>query len=143
MTVGVLELCHLPKLEIFNLEARIDTGAQTSSLHVDNIEEFEKDGKLYIRYDIHPDVHDVSKIVARKSLVKSIRSIKSSNGQKENRYVIDTDMVIGAMEWEIEVTLTDRSNMSYLMLVGREAMVGRLVVDPELNFNQPLIKASS
>ncbi|NVJ48922.1 MAG: ATP-dependent zinc protease [Gammaproteobacteria bacterium] len=133
-TVGVIERCHLPKLEITDLHVRVDTGAKTSSLHVDNLQEFEQDGELWVSFDIHPDYHNVDYIVRRKAKVKGQRTIKSSNATKEQRCVIDTEIIMGNEKWSIELTLTDRSGMTYLMLLGREAMIGRLVVDPELEY---------
>ncbi len=132
--VGITELCDLPELEISGLHVRVDTGAKTSSLHVDNLQEFDKNKELWISFDIHPDYHNVDKIVRREAKVKAIRSIKSSNAIKEHRYVIDTQITLGDDSWTIELTLTDRSGMTYLMLLGREAMQGRLIVDPELEY---------
>ncbi|MCF2950070.1 RimK/LysX family protein [Paraglaciecola aquimarina] len=132
--VGALELCDLPDLTLSGLEARVDTGATTSSLHVDNIQEFERDNQTWISFDIHPDVHDVNKLVRREAIPKSLRKVKSSNGTFERRYVIETDILIADMQWQIQLTLTDRSSMKYLMLLGRETMAGRLVVDPEHEF---------
>lgn len=131
MLVGALELCDLPELEITNLTVRIDTGAATSSLHVDNIERFKRNNQSWIRFDIHPDYHNVDTIVRREAPVKEKRKIKSSNATKQRRVVIDTEITMGGQTWEIELTLTDRSGMSYLMLLGRQAMNGRLIVDPE------------
>ena len=132
LLVGSLEECDLPELNIFSLDIRVDTGATTSSLHVDNIVNEKRDGDHWVSFDIHPDSHNVTKVVRRSAKVKSKRTIKSSNADKEQRYVIDTTLCLGGRNWLIEVTLTDRSNMSYLMLLGREAMCGRVVVDPEL-----------
>lgn len=132
--VGALELCDLPELEIENLNIRVDTGAATSSLHVDNIEEFKKAGKKWVRFDIHPNIHDVDEIVRREAPVNSVKRVKSSTATLERRYVIQTDIVLASMQWEIQLTLTDRSEMTYLMLLGREAMAGRLIVDPELEY---------
>ena len=132
--VGVIELCDLPDLEITNLNARIDTGAKTSSLHVDNIEEYEKDGELWVSFDIHPDIHNVDSIVRRHAKVKGRRKVKSSNAQAEKRCVITTTFGMGGRKWKIQLTLTDRSEMSYLMLVGRQAMKGRMMVDPEYEY---------
>jgi hypothetical protein len=132
--VGALELCDLPQLKLSGLEARVDTGATTSSLHVDNIVKFKKGNEKWVRFDIHPDSHDVSKLMQRESKVKSVRKVKSSNATKQTRYVIETDISIAGMQWGIELTLTDRSEMKYLMLLGREAMSGRLIVDPEHEF---------
>ncbi|GAC22226.1 ATP-dependent zinc protease family protein [Paraglaciecola arctica] len=132
--VGALELCDLPQLKLNGLEARVDTGATTSSLHVDNIVKFKKEKEKWVRFDIHPDSHDVSKLMQREAKVKSVRKVKSSNATKQTRYVIETDISIAGMQWGIELTLTDRSEMKYLMLLGREAMSGRLIVDPEHEF---------
>lgn len=134
--VGALELCDLPQLKLNGLETRVDTGATTSSLHVDNIVEFKKEkGKeKWVRFDIHPDTHDVNQMVQREAKVKSVRRVKSSNSTHQRRLVIETDILIADMQWCIELTLTDRSEMKYLMLLGREAMSGRLIVDPEHEF---------
>ena len=132
--VGALELCDLPQLKLSGLEARVDTGATTSSLHVDNIVKFKKEKEKWVRFDIHPDSHDVNKLMVREAKIKSVRKVKSSNATKQTRYVIETDISIAGMQWSIELTLTDRSEMKYLMLLGREAMSGRLIVDPEHEF---------
>jgi hypothetical protein len=129
-----LESISLPDLAIDDLPVRIDTGAQTSSLHVDNIKKFYKDGKPWVKFDIHPDIHNVESIVPCNALIFDIRRIKSSNGSIEQRYVIKTPMTLGENSWPIEITLTDRSDMSYLMLLGREAMGKRILVDPSSVF---------
>ncbi|WP_250657044.1 ATP-dependent zinc protease [Alkalimarinus coralli] len=134
LLVGSLEECGLPDLKIDALSIRVDTGAKTSSLHVDNIEEFERDGELWVSFDIHPDIHSVTTIVKREAKVKGQRQIKSSNATRQKRCVIDTRIQLGDKEWTIELTLTDRSEMSYLMLLGRQAMEGRLIVDPEKEY---------
>ncbi|MGB5443869.1 MAG: ATP-dependent zinc protease [Psychromonas sp.] len=132
--IGRLESISLPDLAIDDLPVRIDTGAQTSSLHVDNIKKFHKNGKLSVKFDIHPDIHNVSSIVPCSAYIYDIRMIKSSNGSTEQRYVIKTPMILGENTWPIEITLTDRSDMSYLMLLGREAMKDRVLVDPSKVF---------
>jgi len=134
LLVGSLETCDLPKLGINDLHMRVDTGAKTSSLHVDNIEEFERDGKRWIRFDIHPDIYHVDEVVRREARIKSRRRIKSSNATKQRRFVVETTLSMGGYSWPIELTLTDRSEMSYLMLLGRQGMKGKLIVDPELKY---------
>ncbi|MFT6906860.1 MAG: hypothetical protein ACJAS1_003532 [Oleiphilaceae bacterium] len=128
--VGVIEECDLPELHISSLNVRVDTGAKTSSLHVDNIETEERGEELWVSFDIHPDTHDVAHIERRIAKVKERRAIKSSNASKEKRFVIETTICMGTQSWLIEVTLTDRSGMSYLMLLGREAMHNRFLVNP-------------
>ena len=132
--VGSLELCDLPELSITDLNIRVDTGATTSSLHVDNIEEFEKNNALWVSFDIHPDIHDVNEIVRREAKVAAMRKVKSSTATKERRYLIETPIQMAEMTWDIQITLTDRSEMTYLMLLGREAMAGKFVVDPEFEY---------
>ncbi|WP_341503819.1 RimK/LysX family protein [Gallaecimonas sp. GXIMD4217] len=132
--VGALELCDLPQLTITDLHVRVDTGAQTSSLHVDNLEEFSRQGDLWVSFDIHPDIHNVERIVRREAKVHSVRQVKSSNATRQKRYVILTELCMAGQCWTIQLTLTDRSEMTYLMLLGREAMVGRLIVDPEQKY---------
>lgn len=130
LILGALEVCDLPELQISDLHVRVDTGAKTSSLHVDNIEAKRIKGIKWVSFDIHSDIHNVSHVVRRSSKVKEVRLIKSSNAAKEKRYVIETLITMGGRTWPIEVTLTDRSNMSYLMLLGRQAMMDRVLVDP-------------
>lgn len=129
--VGALELCDLPELSIEALNIRVDTGAATSSLHVDNIEEFKKKGRTWVSFDIHPDIHNVDDIVRREAKVVTVRNVKSSTATKERRYLISTAIKMAGTQWDINLTLTDRSEMTYLMLLGREAMAGRFLVDPE------------
>lgn len=132
--IGALELCDLPNLGITALNVRVDTGAATSSLHVDNIEEFEQGDDLWIRFDIHPDIHDVKKLKRCEAKVEGQRKVKSSTATRQKRYVISTDIKMADLRWPIQLTLTDRSEMTYLMLFGREAMSGKFVVDPELDY---------
>lgn len=132
--VGAVELCDLPNLAITDLNVRVDTGAATSSLHVDNIEEFEKDDELWIKFDIHPDIHNVERVVRREARVEGQKRVKSSTATLEKRYVIITPIIMDRNQWDIQLTLTDRSEMTYLMLLGREAMSGQFIVDPEFDF---------
>jgi len=133
-TIGRLESIELPDLAISGLEVRVDTGAKTSSLHVDNIAKIINNGKPCVTFDIHPDVHNVNSIVNCCAPISDIRKVKSSNGTTEQRYVIETTVVLGKETWPIEITLTDRSDMSYLMLFGREAIGKRFLVDPSKVF---------
>lgn len=134
LILGALEICDLPDLQISDLHIRVDTGAKTSSLHVDNIEPEMRDGLEWVSFDIHPDIHNVDRIERRSAKLKETRLIKSSNAAKEERYVIDTLITMGDRTWLIEVTLTDRSSMSYLMLLGRQAMLNNVLVDPSKEY---------
>lgn len=132
--VGALECCDIPELDLHQVQMRVDTGAATSSLHVDNIKEFVEDGKRWVNFDIHPDVHNVDTVVNKTLLLKGHKVVKSSSADKEKRFVIKTAIRLGDQEWVIKLTLTDRSSMKNLMLLGREAMQDRLLVDPSQEF---------
>ena len=132
--IGRNEICDLSEFGISDLEVRIDTGAKTSSLHVDNIKRYKKDGKPWIKFDIHPDIHNVDSIVECTSPLVDIRRVKSSNGTVEERYVIKTKITLAGKTWPAEITLTDRSDMTYLMLMGREAMGKKFLVDPSRSY---------
>lgn len=134
MLIGSIEVCDLPDIGIKDLQVRVDTGAKTSSLHVDHLEKFTKNGKPWVRFDIHPDVYDIEKVTGCESALHDVRSIKSSNGVSEERYVIKTLIGFGEQSWPIEITLTNRADMSYLMLLGRQGMGDRVLVDPSKTF---------
>jgi hypothetical protein len=132
--IGHIENIKLPELAIEQLTVRVDTGAQTSSLHVDNIECITIANKPAVAFDIHPEIHNVEKIVRCKALLHDIRKIKSSNGISEQRYVIKTSAILGKHNWSIEITLTDRSDMTYLMLLGRQALGENFYIDAASTF---------
>jgi hypothetical protein len=134
LIIGSLEICDLPEIGISSLQVRVDTGAKTSSLHVDNLAKFIRSGKPWIRFDIHPDAYHVEQVTSCESRLHDVRTIKSSNGASEERPVIKTFMRLGAQAWPIEVTLTNRSDMRYMMLLGREGMGNRVLVDPSETF---------
>lgn len=132
--VGALERCNLPDLGITNLVIRVDTGAATSSLHVENVKEYKEKDETWIKFDIHPDVYDVEKVTRHKARLLARRKVKSSTATLERRYVIETTFEIGDVSWPIHITLTDRSEMTYMMLLGREAMQSKIIVDPSQEF---------
>lgn len=132
IVVGSRETIDLPDLGLFGISARIDTGAQTSALHADHFSENDESG--YLEFEFHPDVHDISKTIKSRAKYFESKKIKSSNGEVENRYVIQTTAVMGDLEWTIKLSLTDRSSMKHLMLLGREAMKGVMIVDPEFKY---------
>lgn len=132
--VGCVERCALPDIGIGAIEVRIDTGAKTSSLHADNLEEFTKSDEAWVRYEIHPNVHNVDEVVVCESKIIRKPRVRSSNGQIERRYLIKTTLVLGTQQWEIDLTLTDRTLMKYPMLLGRQGMGDKILVDPSRAF---------
>lgn len=135
IVVGSEEWIKLPKMNIPAIKVRVDSGAKTSALHAMNIEPFAKDGEHWVRYDVYPIQDNGKKVLHCEAPIFDKRIIKSSTGTKEHRYVIKSTLHIGEDEvWEIELTLTNRDSMGYRMLLGREAMMGRILVDPESSF---------
>lgn len=132
--IGRFENIDLPELGIFQMPVRIDSGAQTSSLHVDNVERITISGKPAVAFDLHPELHNVATKVRCQAVIKDQRKIKSSNGVREQRFVISTLAKLGELRWPIEITLTDRSDMTYLMLLGRQAMGEKFYIDPSAVF---------
>lgn len=131
VVVGSEEWCSFPSLGIPTIKARVDSGAKTSALHAINIAPFIKDGKNWVKFDINPIQNDVKTIIHCESPLIDKRIVKSSSGFREQRYVIKIDVKIGSIHWPIEITLTNRDSMGFRMLLGREAMSGRVLVDPE------------
>ncbi|MEM7046864.1 MAG: 30S ribosomal protein S6--L-glutamate ligase [Pseudomonadota bacterium] len=135
IVIGKEEWCELQELGLPAIKARIDSGAKTSSLHAFNIHQFEEGGKRYVHFDIHPIQNDRKTIQSCRGLVVDKREVKSSSGDKERRPVIKTPITLGDETWDIEVTLTNRDSMGYRMLIGREAMTNRVLIDPDSSFS--------
>lgn len=131
MIIGSEEWCAFPSLNIPAVKARIDSGAKTSSLHAINIQFFSRDGSQWASFEVHPLQENRKVTVHCEAQIIDHRVIKSSSGDKEKRPVIRVPFAIGEKSWVAEVTLTDRDSMGYRMLLGREAMNGRILVDPE------------
>ena len=129
--VGSEEWCAVPQLNIPALKARVDSGAKTSALHAVNIVQFKKEGMPWVSFDVHPIQNDGKTTVHCEALVHDKRKVKNSSGSSEVRFVIKTVLSIADDTWEVEITLTNRDNMGYRMLLGRQAMSGKMLVDPE------------
>lgn len=132
--LGSEEWCSLPELGIPTIKARVDSGAKTSALHAINIAPFLKEGQNWVKFDINPIQNNVKTIIHCEAPLIDKRVVKSSSGFREQRYVIQTSLEIGQSKWLIEMTLTNRDSMGFRMLLGREAMSGRVLVDPEQQY---------
>lgn len=129
--IGREEWVALPELGLPAIKVKVDSGAKTSALHAFNIHTYMHDHTEYVRFDVHP-IQNNRKIIQRcQAKLLDRRTIKSSNGEIEKRFVVQTKLRMGAHDWDIEVTLTNRDSMGFRMLLGREAMTNRLLVDPD------------
>lgn len=131
MIIGSDEWCAFPLLNIPAIKARVDSGAKTSSMHAINIVRFTRNNAHWVRFDVHPLQKNRKITVHCEAPLVEHRVIKSSSGDKENRPVICISLSLGGVTWDAEVTLTNRDSMGYRMLLGREAMNGRILIDPE------------
>lgn len=134
--LGWREWVSLPELDIARIKVKVDTGARTCALHAYFVEPYQRDGKLWVRFGIHPQQRTVEQAVECHAAVVDRREVTDSGGHRELRYVIRTAIVIGATAIDAEVTLTDRENMHFRMLLGRNAIIGNFTVDPELSYLQ-------
>ncbi|BCS86908.1 ATP-dependent zinc protease family protein [Pseudodesulfovibrio sediminis] len=133
MIIGWREWLALPDLAVPAIKAKVDTGAKTSALHAFDISPFEEDGMQFVSFNIHPlQGNDDIEIPCKAPLVDR-RKVMNSGGQSQKRYVIATTLQIAGRSWPIELTLTNRDEMKFRMLLGRNAMSGRLIVDPHLS----------
>jgi ribosomal protein S6--L-glutamate ligase len=132
--LGSEEWCSFPELGIPAIKARVDSGAKTSALHAINIAPFVKDGINWVKFDINPIQNNLKTVIHCEALLIDKRVVKSSSGFREQRYVIQSNINIGSDLWAIEMTLTNRDSMGFRMLLGREAMSGRILVDPEQQY---------
>lgn len=130
LTLGWREWLAMPELGVAGIIAKVDTGAKTCALHAFYIEPFVQDGEDWIRFGLHPNRHSSARQVHCEARIKEKRDVTDSGGHTENRYVIETALELGGRVFPAEVTLTNRDNMKYRFLLGRNALRRRFVVDP-------------
>ncbi|XOV89348.1 MAG: ATP-dependent zinc protease [Pseudomonadota bacterium] len=134
VTLGWREWVDMPQLGAKNVIAKVDTGAKTCALHTFYIDDFVRNGEEWIRFGLHPNRNTDTLAVHCEARVKERRDVTDSGGHTENRYVIETSLQLGESIFDAEVTLTNRDNMRYRFLLGRNAMRRRFVVDPARSY---------
>jgi hypothetical protein len=130
-TVGWKEYLDLPELGIYRMKVKVDTGARTSTLHVDSITVLEvlPDGSEWVEITVGPDRRRPDwRVQARARVLRRVQVV-DSGGHPEVRPVIETEVVLGPVHKRILVTLTDRSGMLFRMILGRKALEGDFRVD--------------
>lgn len=127
--IGRLEPIDFPEWELYGIDAKIDTGAYTSSLHCHHIEPFDKDGQHYVRFNLLDPSHETYNDKLFKLPVYATKTIRSSNGTTEERFIIKTIIRISGKELQVELSLTNRSEMRYPVLIGRKLIRSHFLVD--------------
>ncbi|MCA9232625.1 MAG: ATP-dependent zinc protease [Planctomycetales bacterium] len=127
--IGWREWVALPDLGIKSIKAKVDTGARSSSLHAYAIEPFDRDGEKYIRFKVHTVQRRSDEVVEAEAKILEYRSVRSSSGKAKVRPVILTNVELLGLKWPVELTLANRDEMGFRMLLGREAFRRRFLVD--------------
>jgi hypothetical protein len=139
LTIGRKDKADFPELLLRNINIKIDTGAYTSTIHCHHIHEIVVDGENFIEFQLldptHPKFHE--KKFKTKRYKK--KSVKNSFGGSEERFIVETVIVLFGEEYPIELSLSERSDMKYPILIGRKLLNQRFVVDTDvvnLSFKQ-------
>lgn len=122
--IGRREFVSFPELSLFTIEAKIDTGAYTSSLHVENIEVKVENSKEVLNFTIKQQEEKQFRFETF-----SRKKIKNSFGEMEERYVIKTFISIGKKRILASISLSNRDNMRYPVLIGRRVLKGKFLID--------------
>lgn len=139
LLVGRDEWLCFEELSLPLIKAKIDTGAKTSAIHAFNIRYKKHKTIDMVFFDVHPLQGNSTLAVHCQAPVIDRRSIMSSNGHQEQRYVISSMMSLANQRWPIELTLSNRDPLKYRLLIGREALQRRVLIDPSLSCHQKSI----
>lgn len=127
--IGWREWIALPGLAVPAIKAKIDTGAKTSALHAFEIERFRRRGKEFVRFQVHPLQKNTELTIPTEAPLLEYRTVRSSSGHVTERPVISTEIALFEEVWTVQLTLAQRDQMGFRMLLGREAIRGRFLVD--------------
>ncbi|HEY3668620.1 MAG TPA: RimK/LysX family protein [Polyangiaceae bacterium] len=131
LVIGVTEYVDIPEWRILRLRAKIDTGARSSALHVENIRELAS-GR--VRFDVRLSRSQSERRVTVEAPVQRRGRVRASNGEVETRIFVAVRLRIGPIEREVELSLVDRGRMIFRMLIGRRALAHAFLVDPSRRY---------
>lgn len=131
---GWREWASLPDIGVEWIKAKLDTGARTSAIHAFDLEEIEREGDRWVRFSIHPWQRSDEDAVTAELPVHDRRTVRSSSGHSEERYVVPMTISVCGQLITSEITLSRRDEMGFRMLIGREALRQGLLVDPARSY---------
>jgi len=133
--LGWRERLALPELGIGLLKAKLDTGARSSSLHVDTLESFQRAGETWLRFALSLRRRHPLEISCEAAALDR-RIVTDTGGRRTERWFIRTQVILAGQSFSVDVNLTDRRHMLFPLLLGRSALIGRFTVDPALSYTQ-------
>jgi len=135
-SLGWREWVALPGLGIGAIKAKLDSGARSSSLHVEAIETFDQGGVAHVRFQVRLRRRGGA-VVACTAPVLDRRIVTDSGGHRSERWFIGVELEIARQRFSTEMNLTDRRAMLFPLLLGRSALGGRFRIDPALSYSCP------
>lgn len=132
--IGWREWLALPGLGIERIKAKVDTGARSSALHAFDVEVVEREGRQIVQFKVHPWQRSIRRTVLAEAPLAGWRQVRNSGGQQTLRPVVLCCVEILGQRFDIELTLIGRDEMGFRMLLGRQALRKRFVVDPSRSF---------
>lgn len=133
-SIGWREYVALPSLGVGRIKAKIDTGARSCTLHAVSIRYVERHGATWVQFAVHPRQRSTKEIIHCEAPLVEERYITDSGGNRTLRPVIATLVTLAEQLIPIELTLIARDEMGFRMLIGRQAIRGKFVVDPGRSF---------
>jgi hypothetical protein len=129
LLIGRKEKVDFPKLKLYGIDAKVDTGAYTSAIHCNNVKAVSRGGERYVRFRLMDPSHPAYDGKEIRKPLAGRKKIKSSFGHTEYRYIIRTKIKLFGEEQEIELSLSDRTKMEHPILLGRKFIQKKYVVD--------------
>jgi hypothetical protein len=142
-TIGRIDKADFPELHLVDIDLKIDSGAYTSSIHCSDIKEIEVEGAHFIRFTLLDPEHDFYNNKKFSTKNYASKMVKSSNGISEKRFLIETEIVIFNESFPIHLTLSERKDMTFPILLGRKFLNKKFVIDTakkDLSFKLKNIK---
>ena len=127
--IGRSDKIDLPEFDLYELSAKVDTGAGLSAIHCHRIRKVKKDGVMQLKFNLLDPLHPKYNEQVFYASKFELRTIKNSFGHSEKRYIIKTKIVIFGKKLMIEFSLSNRGNLRFPILLGRKFITGRYIVD--------------
>ncbi|MGH7884177.1 MAG: ATP-dependent zinc protease family protein [Thermodesulfobacteriota bacterium] len=129
LVIGRKDKVDFPKLNLFDIDAKIDTGAYTTSIHCNNVKTKKVHAREYVIFELLDSSHSDYNNMKIKLPIHKIKNVKNSFGHSEKRFIVKTEIIVFGEKIEIEMSLSDRTKMQYPVLIGRKLLDKKFIVD--------------